>query len=126
MMLRLLVLLHLLVAPSVQQQQRQQRQRQQQPDDYSGSTAPCTGRGTESYNGICTPSAFPPRLDPALNKQVQDPGYLRAPPALINITIGPYKIAISKRVLFYTARPRAEHRQGILPGGHLISRAPIS
>ena len=91
MMLRLLVLLHLLVAPSAQQQQRQQRRR---PDDYSGSTAPCAGRGTESYNGICTPSAFPPRLDPALNKQVQDPGYLRAPPALINITIGPYRIAI--------------------------------
>ena len=78
MMLHLLVL----VVPSATQQQQQHA-----PDDNSGTrTAPCTG--TESYNGICTPAAFPPRLNPQLNKQVQDPVYLRSPPALINITIG--------------------------------------
>jgi hypothetical protein len=42
--------------------------------------------GTVSYNGICTPAAFPPRVN--YTKAVQDPEYLRRPPPLINITIG--------------------------------------
>lgn len=52
----------------------------------SGTAAGQLCAGTVSYNGICTPKAFPPRLN--YTKAVQDPEYLRSPPALINITIG--------------------------------------
>eukprot|EP01045_Picozoa_sp_COSAG04_P003867 COSAG04_NODE_161_length_22014_cov_18.687383_22_plen_442_part_00 len=55
-------------------------------DDRESARARRLCAGTVSYNGICTPEQFPPRVN--YTKVVQDPEYLRSPPELINITVG--------------------------------------
>ena len=57
----------------------------------AGSTAApppplCPAGGSLSYNGICTPKAFPPRQN--YSRAVPHPPYLVSPPAVINITVG--------------------------------------
>ena len=73
--------------------------------------APATcGSGTLSYNGICTPTQFPPRQN--YTRAVPHPAYLTSPPPVITITIGRQLFVddfliqntTSVRTRFYTAK----------------------